>query len=134
MELRLKLWHIITFFALLIIGGSITIGMWVQNNNENISRLSKEIKAYDKQINRLLIDYKALEAQDERKTVVIDSLMVEIGQREARIKGLTWNISKIKKELENEKDRIRALDSTQQFELARTNLDIMLRLARSGGN
>jgi len=134
MELRLKLWHIITFFALLIIGGSITIGMWVQNNNENISRLNKEIKAYDKQINRLLIDYKALEAQDERKTVVIDSLMVEIGQREARIKGLTWNISKIKKELENEKDRIRALDSTQQFELARTNLDIMLRLARSGGN
>lgn len=134
MELRLKLWHILTFFAVVIIAGSIMIGMWVQNNNENISRLNKEIKAYDKQIKRLEIDYKALEAQDERKTVMIDSLMVEIGQREARIKGLTWNISKIKKELENEKDRIRALDSTQQFELARTNLDIMLRLARSGGN
>lgn len=134
MELRLKLWHILTFFALLIIGGSITIGMWVQNNNENISRLNKEIKAYDKQIKHLTIDYKALEVQDEQKTVIIDSLMVEIGQREARIKGLTWNISKIKKELENEKDRIRALDSTQQFELARTNIELMLRLARSGGN
>lgn len=134
MELRLKLWHIITFFVLLIIGGSITIGLLVQNNNENISRLNKEIKAYDKQIKHLTIDYKALEVQDEQKTVIIDSLMVEIGQREARIKGLTWNISKIKKELENEKDRIRALDSTQQFELARTNIELMLRLARSGGN
>lgn len=134
MELRLKLWHILTFFALLIIGGSITIGMWVQNNNENISRLNKEIKEYDKQIKHLTIDYKALEAQDEQKTVIIDSLMGEIGQMEARIKGLTWNISKIKKELENEKDRIRTLDSTQQFELARTNIELMLRLARSGGN
>lgn len=134
MELRLKLWHIITFFALLIIGGSITIGMWVQNNNENISRLNKEIKAYDKQIKRLEIDYKALEAQDERKTVMIDSLIGEIGDRDARIKTLNIGISKIKKELQYEKDRIRALDSTQQFELARTNLDIMLRLARSGGN
>ena len=134
MELRLKLWHILTFFVLLIIGGSITIGMWVQNNNDNISRLNKEIKEYDKQIKHLTIDYKALEAQDEQKTVIIDSLMGEIGQREARIKGLTWNISKIKKELENEKDRIRALDSTQQFELARTNIELMLRLARSGGN
>lgn len=134
MELRLKLWHIITFFALLIIGGSITIGMWVQNNNENISRLNKEIKAYDKQIKRLEIDYKALEAQDERKTVMIDSLIGEIGDRDARIKTLNIGISKIKKELQYEKDRIRALDSTQQFELARTNLDLMLRRAGSGGN
>jgi len=134
MELRLKLWHILTFFAVVIAGGSIFIGMWVQNNNENISRLNKEIKAYDKQIKRLEIDYKALEAQDERKTVMIDSLIGEIGDRDARIKTLNIGISKIKKELQYEKDRIRALDSTQQFELARTNLDIMLRLARSGGN
>ena len=134
MELRLKLWHIITFFAVVIIAGSIMIGMWVQNNNENISRLNKEIKAYDKQIKRLEIDYKALEAQDERKTVMIDSLIGEIGDRDARIKTLNIGISKIKKELQYEKDRIRALDSTQQFELARTNLDLMLRRAGSGGN
>lgn len=134
MEIRLKLWHILTFFAVVIIAGSIMIGMWVQTNKDNISRLNKEIKAYDKQIERLEIDYKALEAQDKEKTVAIDSLIAEIVERDSRIKLLSWNISKIKKELEYEKDRIRTLDSTQQLELARTNLDLMLRRAGSTGN
>lgn len=134
MELRLKLWHILTFFAVVIIAGSIMIGMWVQTNNDNISRLNKQIKAYDKQIKRLEIDYKALEAQDKEKTIAIDSLIAEIGERDSRIKSLSWSISKIKKELEYEKDRIRTLDSTQQLELARANLDLMLRRAGGTGN
>lgn len=134
MDLRLKLWHILTFFGIVIAGGSIFIGMWVSNNNENISRLNKEIKAYDKQIGRLIVDYKALEEQDAAKAVTIDSLLHEIDGKNAKIKSLTFSISKIKKELQYEKDRIRALDSTEQFSLARTNLDLMLRRAGSAGD
>lgn len=134
MELRLKLWHILTFFAVVIVGGSIFIGMWVSNNNENISRLNKEIKAYDKQIKGLQLDYKALEKQDAAKAVTIDSLLTEIDNRDTKIKSLNFSISRIKKELQYEKDRIRALDSTEQFSLARTNLDLMLRRAGSAGD
>jgi len=134
MDLRLKLWHILTFFGIVIAGGSIFIGMWVSNNNANIARLNREIRAYDKQIKALEIDYKALEKQDEAKAITIDSLLQEIDSKDAKIKSLGISISKIKKELQYEKDRIRALDSTEQFSLARTNLDIMLRRAGSAGD
>jgi len=134
MELKLKLWHILAFFGIVIISGSIFLGVWVRTNNEKIAGLNKEIKAYDRRIRELDAAYKELQTIDYQKSMVIDSLQAVIGEKEKSIASLRWSIARIKTELQYEKDRIRALDSVQQFGLLRTNLDSMLNRAGSGGN
>lgn len=130
MNFNLKIWHVVTFFSVLIISGCIYLGIWVSANNSKIRELNKSIKGYDTEIKRLQGAYKDLEIQDNSKAIEIESLLKTIQEKEIRIDLLSVSITKIKNDLKHEKARINNLDSVGQFDLLRSNIDLF---KRSGG-
>lgn len=126
MEIKVKLWHIISAFAVIAALVWMTIASWTQGNTATIDGLNYEIKQgkilYKQQQVRL-DSFVYLATQEHERA---EDAEKNGREKDSIIAALTLQRKGLVKKLSDEKTRISNLDSVGQYSLLRSNITKLL--------